>query len=299
MAVRILAAVVAVACLVGVARAGDTIPVVPIGKSSFEFIDHQGDPTRPVTAWTFIPEGCLPDCLVQYVFHGVERNGEEYLGNWIALAKTGRFMVVVPEFSRRHYPKGADYSLGRVLDEPDPRKWAFAVPDHLFDYLKARLKLRADTYRAFGHSAGGQFVHRWLLFRPDNRASIIIAANPGWYTMPEWDPENTTLSFPFSLVGSPIGKQRLQEALSRRFTLMLGERDTNPQHKNLNRSRGAVAQGAHRFERGQTFFAAARDAARRLDSAFAWDLVVVPDAAHDNAAMAKAAVDYMSHASPR
>lgn len=299
MAMRILAAVVTVVCLTGAARAGDSTPAIPIGKSRFEFIDHQGDPTRPVTAWTFIPEGCLPDCQVQYVFHGVARNGEEYLGNWIASAKAGRFIVVVPEFSRRHYPKDTDYSLGRVLNEPDPRKWAFAVPDHLFDHLKARLKLRADTYRAFGHSAGGQFVHRWLLFRPDNRASVIIAANPGWYTMPEWDPENSTLSFPFSLVGSPIGQKQLQEALSRPFTLMLGERDTDPKHKTLNRSPGALAQGAHRLKRGQTFFAAARDAARRLGSVFAWDLVVVPNTAHDNAAMAMAAVNHISHVSSR
>ena len=299
MTVRMFAAVVAVACLVGIAWAGDTTPIVPIGKSSFEFIDQQGDPTRPVTVWMFIPADCLPDCPVQYVFHGVERNGETYLDHWIALATAGRFMVVAPEFSRRHYPQDTDYNLGRVLDESDPRKWAFAVPDHLFDYLKARLQLRADTYQAFGHSAGGQFVHRWLLFQPDNHASSIIAANPGWYTMPVWDPEQTTFSFPFSLIGSPLGQQRLHEALARRFTLMLGERDTNPQHKYLNRSPGAMAQGAHRFERGQTFFAAARAAARQLGAALAWDLVIVPDAAHDNAAMAKAAVDYMSHAAAR
>ena len=48
--------------------------------------------------------------------------------------------------------------------------------------------------------------------------------------MPEWDPENSTLSFPFSLAGCHRSEQ-LQEALSRRFTLMLGERDTDPKHK--------------------------------------------------------------------
>ncbi len=299
MALRILAAAMVLTCLCGIAHAAETITVVSVGKSSFEFIDHQGDPTRPVTVWTFIPEGCLPDCAVQYVFHGVERNGEEYLGNWIGFAKAGRFIVVVPEFSRRHYPKGADYSLGRVLDEPEPEKRAFAVPDHLFEYLKARLQLHAETYRAFGHSAGGQFVQRWLLFRPDSHASIIIAANPGWYTMPEWNPEKTPFSFPFSLIGSPIGQEQLQQALSRRFTLMLGERDIDPRDKNLNRSRGASAQGVHRLERGQTFFAAARDAARRLGISFVWDLVVVPGARHDNAAMGQAAVEYMNRAAPR
>ena len=84
---RILVPVIVFTCLCGIATAAETIAV---GKSSFEFIDHQGDPTRPVTVWTFIPEGCLPGCPVQYVFHGVERNGEEYLGNWIGFAKADR-----------------------------------------------------------------------------------------------------------------------------------------------------------------------------------------------------------------
>src|SRR5215470_13544839 len=293
---RILVPVIVFTCLCGIATAAETIAV---GKSSFEFVDHQGDPTRPVTVWTFIPEGCLPGCPVQYVFHGVERNGEEYLGNWIGFAKAGRFIVVVPEFSRKHYPKDADYSLGRALDEPDPEKRPFAVPDHLFEHLKSRLQFDAATYRAFGHSAGGQFVQRWLLFRPESRASVIIAANPGWYTLPEWNPERVRFPFPFSLVGSPIGQQQLQQALSRRFTLMLGERDIDPRDKNLNRSPGASAQGVHRFERGQNFFVAAREAAGRLGLPFVWDLVVVPGARHDNFAMARAAVEYMNRNVPK
>ena len=296
MVTRIIGAFIVVTCLSEIASAAEPIAV---GKSSFEFVDHLGDPGRPVTVWTFIPEGCLPDCPVQYVFHGVERNGEEYLGNWIGFAKAGRFIVVVPEFSRKHYPKDADYSLGRALDEPDPEKRAFAVPDHLFGYLKARLQLHAGTYRAFGHSAGGQFVQRWFLFRPDSHASIIIAANPGWYTLPEWNPERTRFPFPFSLVGSPIGQQQLQQALSRRFTLMLGDRDIDPRDKNLNRSPGASAQGVHRFERGQHFFAAAREAAERVGVPFMWDLVVVAGARHDNAAMGRAAVEYMNRNVPR
>jgi pimeloyl-ACP methyl ester carboxylesterase len=222
----------------------------------------------------------------------MKRNGEEYLDNWIPFASAGDFIVVVPEFSRRYFPKDADYSLGRVLGEHDSKKWAFSVPDHLFDYLKTRLKLRADKYRVFGHSAGAQFVHRWLLFRPSNRADIIIAANPGWYTMPEWDPKKTTFSFPYSLVGSPIEQQQIREAFARQFILMLGEHDTDPQHKHLNRSPGAMAQGLHRFARGQTFFATARDIARRINSAFAWKLVVVLGSGHDSAAMARFAVNY-------
>jgi len=296
MITAMLAVSIAFTLFCGTASAAET---TAIGKSNFQFIDRQGDPTRPITVWTFIPEGCLPECPVQFVFHGVERNGEEYLNSWIGFAKAGHFIVVVPEFSHKQYPQGSDYSLGRVRDEREPEKWTFAVPDHLFEFLKARLQLHAQAYRAFGHSAGGQFVHRWLLFRPDNHASIIIAANPGWYTMPEWDPAKTQFRFPYNLIGAPIGQQQLQKALSRRFTLMLGARDTDPQHKYLKRSQGASAQGSQRLERGQAFFAAAKNAAQRLGIPFIWDLVIVPGAGHDNAVMAKAAVEYMNQAVPR
>ena len=66
--------------------------------------------------------------------------------------------------------------------ESDREKWAFSTIEHLFD----EMRVDQASYVLFGHSAGGQFAHRMALFRPDSRASVIVAANPGWYTMPEW-----------------------------------------------------------------------------------------------------------------
>ena len=42
----------------------------------------------------------------------------------------------------------------------------------------------ADYY-LFGHSAGAQFVHRLLLMVPDGRYAALVAANAGWYTVPD------------------------------------------------------------------------------------------------------------------
>ena len=36
----------------------------------------------------------------------------------------------------------------------------------------------------FGHSAGGQVLHRLAIFRPNNKADRILASNSGWYTIP-------------------------------------------------------------------------------------------------------------------
>ena len=70
---------------------------------------------------------------------------------------------------------------------------------------------------------------------------------------------------------------------------MLGDRDTDPDHKDLRRTPKAMAQGAHRFARGQNYFREAGIRAGELKSAFAWQLQVVPGAAHQNSKMSRSA----------
>ena len=266
---------------------------LPLGKSQFEFIDQRGDPTRPVTVWMFVPDTCDHKCPLQFVMHGVKRNGEEYLDNWVDFAKARKFIVAVPEFTRKYFPKDEDYSLGRSITEPDPAKWAFLVPEHLFDELKSRHGFEAQTYRMFGHSAGGQFVHRLHLFNPAHRANLIIAANPGWYTLPEWGIVKTPYKFPYNTIGSRVDTMIARQALSRPFVLMLGDKDTDAGDPSLNKSVGANEQGRHRLARGEYFYGAATIAAKNLGVKFAWQKRYVNGAGHDNAHMAAAAVEMM------
>ena len=180
------------------------------------------------------------------------------------------------------------------MTEKDPNKWAFAVPEHLFDELKSRYGFAADTYRMFGHSAGGQFVHRMHLFNPQHRASPIMAANPGWYTESEWGLLFATkFVFPYTTTGSKIDEARTKAALGRPFVLLLGDKDTDPNDASLNKSAGANMTGLTRFARGNHFFENAQRAAQRLDVKFPWQLKVVSGVAHDNAGMAAAAIKLM------
>ncbi len=205
--------------------------LLPAGKSQFEFVDKKGDATRPVTVWMYVPAGCDRNCPLQFVMHGVQRNAETYLDHWIPFAGgvnpggkpagEGKFIVIAPEFKRQYFPNDDDYSLGRSTVEADPEKWAFAVPEHLFDELVSRYGLKAKSYRLFGHSAGGQFVHRLHLFYPQHRANPIIAANPGWYTQLEWGNTDTKFRFPYNTTGSRVDPARARAALSRPFILML------------------------------------------------------------------------------
>jgi poly(3-hydroxybutyrate) depolymerase len=272
---------------------------LPIGKTQFEFVDKKGDVTRPVNVWMFVPERCDANCPIQFVMHGVQRNAETYLDYWVPLAQSAKekFIIVAPEFTRKYFPQDDDYSLGRTKVESDSEKWAFAVPEHLFDELKTRFGLKAMTYRLFGHSAGGQFVHRLHMFYPQHRANPIIAANPGWYTMFEWGEMGKTatksFAFPYSTKGSKINDMRARQALSRPFILMLGDADIDPHDQSLNRSAGANAQGEFRFARGKQFFENAKDAAKQLGVQFAWKQVIVPAVAHDGKRMSQAAFQLM------
>jgi pimeloyl-ACP methyl ester carboxylesterase len=175
-----------------------------------------------------------------------------------------------------------------MAGQADREKWAYSAIEHLFDEVRDG----HNGYAIFGHSAGGQFVQRMALFRPDNRATLMVAANPGWYAMPEWRKDKAE-AFPYSLVGSPAGESELRQALAKRFVLMVGERDDDPDDENLNKSAGAVKQGEGRVERGENFFKAATAAAAALGVPLAWEMHEVPETAHDGEAMSKAAAAIM------
>ena len=280
---RILAAVLAVAMPAFAATP------VPAGKWSFEFRDARGRADRPIRVYTYRPQRCDSACPIVIVMHGVKRNAYDYIGHWELAADRHNFIVLAPEFNARAWPRAAAYDLGDVEGQPDPEKWAFAAVEHLFDEVRDG----QAGYALFGHSAGGQFVHRMAMFRPDHRATTMVAANPGWYTMPEWRKDKAKAAFPYSLVGSPAGEAQLRKALQRRMLVLVGEKDSEPDAENLNQSAGAKLQGEGRLDRGENFFKAATSAATELGVPLAWELHEIPATAHDAAAMSRIASDLL------
>jgi hypothetical protein len=91
----------------------------------------------------------------------------------------------------------------------------------------------------------------------------------------------------------------LEKVIQRPLTVLLGEEDTDPEHASLRRTPEALAQGAHRFARGQAFFAAGQAASQQLGTSFAWRLETVPGADHDNRLMAPAAIPYLLGSEPQ
>lgn len=256
----------------------------------FVFTGWEG-PDLPV--YYQLPDRVTPDTPVVFVMHGVNRDADRYRDEWAALARQHGFIAVVPQFSREDFPGSRGYNTGYFSEEDGtarPRNlWSFAAIEPLFDDVRQRFGTRAPRYAIYGHSAGAQFVHRFVLFMPEARIDQAVSANAGWYTMPDM-----RTGFPYGLADAPVNEGALAAALGKRVTVLLGTADTNRAAPDLRKTPEADAQGPHRFARGQRFFAKAKQAAEALDTPFGWTIRTVPDVGHSNRKMAKAAAPLLA-----
>jgi poly(3-hydroxybutyrate) depolymerase len=251
-------------------------------RGSFEF-DDKGAP--PVRVWYYRPAEVTSDARVLFLMHGGSRTGEEARNVGAPFAEAHGLVLLVPEFRARDYP-GDRYAFGNMSDEAGrlqaQSKWGFLVVERLFDQVRQQLGLSATTYDIIGHSAGGQFVHRLVLFLPSARFGRAVACSPGRYAFP-----TLRQSFPYGLGGSGINRVGLAKAFARELVLLLGDRDTI----DTEREPAAMLQGANRFARGLRFFATATEEARALNATLAWRLRIVNGADHTPGPMVSAAFD--------
>jgi dienelactone hydrolase len=260
---------------------------IPSGKWSFVFRDAKGRADKPMRVYTYRPRQCDEDCPIQIVLHGMSRAASNYRDYWELAADRYGFLVVSPEFSKDSWPGSAGYNQGGVGETDDRSKWGFLVVEHLFDEVRTTQK----DYRLFGHSAGAQFVHRFLYFVPENRSSVAVIGNAGWYTLPEWRSDKVSFKWPHSLAGAKVGEKEARQALSRRLLVLLGENDTDANAADLDNADGSLAQGANRVERGEYFFATATALAKEIGAPFNWELSYVPNTDHNGSVMSRAAAD--------
>ncbi|MCL9999276.1 MAG: hypothetical protein NBV68_07835 [Erythrobacter sp.] len=264
-------------------------PAVPAGATGqagrFVFTGWDGP---PLPVFYQLPETVTADTRIVFVMHGVNRDADRYRDEWAAHAKLFGFIVIAPQFAATDFPGSLGYNTGYFTEDNGsarPRsRWSFAAIEPLFDEVRQRFGTQVERYSIYGHSAGAQFVHRYVLFMPEARIERAITANAGWYTMPALD-----TAFPYGLGTTPIGDDGLAAALGKPLTVLLGTADTDRADPDLRKTPEADAQGPHRYARGQAFFARGEQAAASLGVPFAWRLERVPGVAHSNAGMAEAA----------
>ncbi len=144
-------------------------------------------------------------------------------------------------------------------------------------------------YFIYGHSAGGQFVHRLVLTLPNARYARAVTANSGYYTLPALTGDAAADPFPFSLKNTPVSANDLAKALQRDVIILLGENDTDAQDPDLYHGPEADKQGLFRFARGKFFLATAQAEAKKRSTKLGWRIVTVPGVGHSNEKMAPAA----------
>ena len=252
------------------------------GVQRFRFAGWAG-PALPV--WYIRPAGVAADAPLLFVFHGVRRDADRYLGEWLDVAEREQVIVVVPEFTQAAFPGAPAYNHGRLLDANGTavpvNERTFALIEPLFDALRARESLSRTTYWMFGHSAGAQFVHRFIMTGNARRLERAVSANAGSYMYPD-----DRFAWPFGTRTLPEGIWAPTAAYAVPMTILLGTADNDPDYPSLPREPEAMAQGPHRLARGRAFSEATRADAQRRHLAYAWNCRLVPDVGHDNGRMA-------------
>ena len=268
-----------------------------VGASAYPFTDPRPGRSRSVTVYTYRPASFTPQSPVLIVMHGRNRNGRSYRDAWVAQSERFGFLLAVPEFSEADYEHPHEYNYGGMRNadgSPRPREaWTFPVVDAVFEDLKARTGSLAERYFLFGHSAGGQVVHRLATFAWSPKIERAITANAGSYTLPVREE-----AFPFGLGGTEVTDEELRTFFSRPLLVLLGEEDDDPNHYQLPREPGAMRQGPHRFARGHHYLAVAKREASRLGVPLAWKLATAPGVAHSNGGIAAYAARHFFEAWP-
>jgi len=257
------------------------------GRNTVTFIDPE-NPDRPVTLQTYRPKGHTPDWPLVIVQHGMLRNGDDYRDFWIPAAERHHLLIVAPTFPREFYPETEDYNNGRILDDEgevrDRRTWVFGAPARVVDALWEAGLVTQPKARIYGHSAGGQFVHRMLSTQGGEPFEAAVAANAGWYSLPTLDKP-----FPEGLGGIGLGEAELTRLFAYPLQLLAGIDDCGADAANLPTNPEAIAQGPGRLHRARNYFSLGKEAAEKMGVAFNWTITEVPGIAHDGCAMSAAA----------
>jgi poly(3-hydroxybutyrate) depolymerase len=276
-----------------VAAFAEERPAIGPGKGSFLYDDPKAATGKTLRVFYYRPKEFGPETPILFVMHGVKRNADEYRDNWIDLAERHGLLIVAPEFSNENFPKSWAYNLGNVVRrghggalEPIPEsEWSFPIIDRIFDRVRRTTGSAQTAFSIFGHSAGAQFVHRYMTFTGGPKVDLAIAANAGWYTLP-----TEAESFPYGLGQAGLPPSKAKEAFAKKVVILLGEADTE-QDRNFRTAPEAMRQGATRLDRGKYYFATAKRMSETLHAPFNWRLVFVPGVGHDNAKMAGTAAE--------
>ena len=232
---------------------------------------------------------------VLFVHHGVARNGAAYRDYWLGAAEDHGMLVIAVEFPQDGFPEYLWYNFGNLHTgdgTPNPREaWTFGIVPRLFDALRAQGVTSRERYGLFGHSAGGQFVHRMLSFGYRERVAVAVSANAGTYAMPDLD-----IPWPFGLGAVGVEPHALRDLLAFPITVMAGTNDTKTTGRHFPKGPRSMRQGETRYHRAHNYVRNGHAAATTLGTECAWRVIDVPGVGHDGRGMSAAAAPVIAAA---
>lgn len=268
------------------------IKKIKSGIDSFVMYAYQDSKRKSIKVWTYKPERWNDKDKILFVMHGGGRNAHDYLNAWVKLADENNLLIVAPEFENKYSKYTTnDYQEGNLFTffgtKNSKSEWAYTVVENIFDHIKSVNKITNEQYDIFGHSAGGQFVHRMVMFMPESRIRTAISANSGFFSFP-----NEKHEFPYGIKDTGID---LQKVYKKRLVVLMGELDNDPSLGTFRTTDLAMEQGANRLERGTSFFNANRKLMNENNWTFNWEVDTIKNVGHDYKKMSASAIEWIKN----
>jgi pimeloyl-ACP methyl ester carboxylesterase len=141
----------------------------------------------------YVPTKLTDQTEVLILVHGTpkdlmpEENAEFYVVSWADFAEEHNYILIAPAFNQENFSsRYGDQAMGGYRGlfgrEIGADEWVL----RLVNTFQHSTKILSDQFSLYGHSAGGQFVGRFLVTHPEvvKRAVITSAAT---YPQPDFD----------------------------------------------------------------------------------------------------------------
>lgn len=267
---------------------------IETGKDSFVIYASKDSKRKSIKVYTYKPDSWKDQDKIVFVMHGGGRNADDYLDAWVEIAEKQNLLIIAPEFENKFSNITTnDYQEGNLFTffgTNNPKgEWAYSVVENIFDHIKSVNNITNERYDIFGHSAGGQFVHRMIMLMPEARIGTAIAANAGFYTWPK-----EVLKYPYGIKNTHIdANTSLQQSYRKRLIVLLGELDNDPSLGTFRTTELAMEQGGHRLERGTNFIETNKELAMQNDWKFNWEIDTVKNVGHNYRKMSENAAEWL------
>ncbi len=251
----------------------------PIPAGSSKIVVDVG--SYKLDVFTYRPKNFKDGPLI-VIFHGTNRNADEYRDFGIGMAERFGALIAAPLFDSKQFSNDL-YHNGGLLKKgklQPAEQWTGSYTPKIAAEIR-RLEGRPKLpYYFIGHSAGGQFLSRISGF-VNPGAVRIVAANPGAHLFPTRE-----LPYPYGFGELPkeiSDDDAIQLYLAQPLTIYVGTADV--EKAQLPMSVTAMKQGPNRWERGKNCFKMAKELALAKGWSFHWRLVEAPGIGHDGKGM--------------